>query len=477
MKEGLRLPNANEFSPGQVELRRVLDIVSANEGDRPKLVEEIRSTYFTGTAAKRTDPSARLKQQRTRAGNVLIGLSEYGLFDLKTNKLTTMGQALAATKDESALQTDFSRHILSARGGLEVLKAVRSIAARRERVGKESVDRELQTMGYRLPRATTRHMTLLSWLAKSGVVKPGYEIDDTELSRLMGTGMGPLEDWTALTQQQKYFLRTVRESGEIYGTTLVPSKPLIDRAEIQHGRIFKSDQLAAQVFRPLEADGWITLGDKREGRGGKSPVVAATDKLMQIPVSVLTSEVEWGLPPDLRKKLNTPLDDIRRDLASSSKHVAGIALELLALRVASDLGLTPIKFRLRATQTGGAEVDLIAEGAHLLFSRWLFQAKNIQGSVDLAALAKEIGIAVLLRAHVVVLVTTATFRASVKDHADRLAETTNLQVVLVDGKVLAAYALGGPSSIMGFFHTAAAATMRLKKAQVEAADEESETAT
>jgi hypothetical protein len=401
-------------------------------------------------------------------------MSEYGLFDLKTNLLTDMGQELAGMQDESDLHAALSRHILSACGGLDVLTAVRSIAARRERVGKESLDRELQTMGYRMPRATTRHTTLLNWLAKAGLVKPGYGIDDLELASLMGTGMGPLEDWSALTQQQKYFLRTVRESGEVYGAGLVPSKPLIDRAEIQHGRLFKSDQLAAQIFRPLESSGWIALGEKREGRGGKSPLVGATAKLMQIPVSVLTSEAEWGVPADLRKKLNTPLEDIRRDLASSDKHTAGIALELLAVRLASDLGLNPVKFRLRATQTGGAEVDLVAEGAHLLFSRWLFQCKNIAGSVDLAALAKEIGIAVLLRAHVVVLVTTASFRTSVKEHAERLAETTNLQVVLVDRKVLAAYATGGPSSIMGFFHTSAGETMRLKKEQIQAAEESAE---
>ncbi len=39
------------------------------------------------------------------------------------------------------------------------------------------------------------------------------------------------------------------------------------------------------------------------------------------------------------------------------------------------------------------KVDLIAEGAHLLFSRWLFQCKATKSTVQLSDLAKEIGMA------------------------------------------------------------------------------------
>ena len=68
-------------------------------------------------------------------------------------------------------------------------------------------------------------------------------------------------------------------------------------------------------------------------------------------------------------------------------------------------------------------MDLVAEAVQLHFSRWLFQCKNT-ATVHLADLAKEVGLAVMLRAHVIVLVTTGRFSASVVDHANELAETT-----------------------------------------------------
>jgi hypothetical protein len=47
----------------------------------------------------------------------------------------------------------------------------------------------------------------------------------------------------------------------------------------------------------------------------------------------------------VREKLYTPLDEISRDLDSPDTHVKGLALEVLAVRLAYELGLTPLRFR------------------------------------------------------------------------------------------------------------------------------------
>jgi hypothetical protein len=466
----LELPAANEFSPGQVDLKKVLEIVSTHEGDRVRLVEELRSEYFAQSASKRTNPDERLGQQRVRANNVLVGLSGYGIFNLDQNHLTEFGRRLSSVEASSELYDVFAKHILDTRHGYDVLRALAALRARHERPTKASLDQELRGMGFILPRATTHHTKLLAWLGKAGIVSERYTVEDEALARVSGVRAAALHDWDRLTSAQQAFLRTVRESAEVHGIAYVPSRPLVDRAELQHGKIFKSDQLMAQIFRPLAQAGWIALQIRQEGRGGKSPPIAATEKLLTIPITVLTGESEWGLPPELRASLDKPLDQIRLDLKSKDTHVAGLALEVLAVRLATDLGLSPVKLRLRARQTGGAEVDLIAEAAHLHFSRWLFQCKNVRGSVDLSALAKEIGVAVLLRAHVIVMVTTGSFRRSVTEHAERLAETTATQAVLVDQRALADYEKGGAQSIMSFFHKYASQTMTLKKSQVDAAD-------
>jgi hypothetical protein len=108
----------------------------------------------------------------------------------------------------------------------------------------------------------------------------------------------------------------------------------------------------------------------------------------------------------------------------------------------------------------------VAEGAHLHFSRWLFQCKNTK-TVSLADLAKEVGMAVMLRAHVIVLVTTGRFAASVEAYGRELMDTQYLQVILIDRSTINAYQRGGSTTLLGYLHETAQATMRLKRAQIE----------
>jgi restriction endonuclease Mrr len=74
--------------------------------------------------------------------------------------------------------------------------------------------------------------------------------------------------------------------------------------------------------------------------------------------------------------------------------------------------------------------------------------------------------ALLLRAHVIVMTTTGRFASSVQDYARQMTQTTSLQVVLIDGKTLTEFMEKGPTALMNFFHEEASTTMRLKRAQV-----------
>ena len=133
--------------------------------------------------------------------------------------------------------------------------------------------------------------------------------------------------------------------------------------------------------------------------------------------------------------------------------------------MATDLTLIPTRLRERGTTTGGAEVDLIAEAAHLHFSRWLLQCKNTK-SVGVSALAKEVGMAVLLKAHVVVMVTTGKFSSAVVTYAEELASTGHLQAVLMDQEVLASYRSSGPRALRAHFQEIARRTLEVKRPQV-----------
>jgi len=170
------------------------------------------------------------------------------------------------------------------------------------------------------------------------------------------------------------------------------------------------------------------------------------------------------VPPELRSKLRQPLSVILRDLKSRNRNVKGEALEVLALRILIDLGLQPIGFRTRARETDYAETDLTADGLHLYYARWLVQCKNSK-QVSQAHLTREIGLATLIRAHVILLITTGVFVPRVTTQAALAAQQTYLQVVLLDGTALKEYERKGRSALLDAVEEQAAEVLTLKRPQ------------
>jgi hypothetical protein len=465
-----RLPEANEFSPGQIDLPVFLVVVDKAQGDRDRVVEAVRARFFADAASSRADPDERLQQQRTRAYNSVLGASKYGLVTDDLGGLTGLGVEALNAGSGDELYRLLARHIIRDLGGFEVLVAMKEMQAAGIEVNKSSLHEYLERFaGLELPRATTHHMKLLQWLRKAGVLASrGYAISDSAVREIANLSIDDAETWIALTPEQTAFLRVLRRMTLVEGQGQIPAKTIIDGVVAEYGPIFeRQDQLSASVLKPLASpeNGWITHTISSSGRGGKSGFVSATPKLLEVEVDLLPEGDGLGIPADLKSKLRTPIAQVYEDLKSPDTYVKGIALELLALRMALDLTLVPIRLRERGSTTGGAEVDLIAEAAHLHFSRWLLQCKNT-ASVGVAALAKEVGMAVLLKAHVVVIVTTGKFSAAVHSYANELAASGSLQAVLVDGATLDSYRRNGPQALRGFVHDYAGATLALKRPQV-----------
>jgi hypothetical protein len=460
----VRLPEANEFSPGQVDLVTVLQLAASNAADRDGLVEAIRARYFDDAAASRADPEEQYKQQRTRANNVLIGMKGYGLFELESSTLTDAGQAIL---DSASPADDFARHILLSCNGIGVLRAVLELQLRDAAVTKSSLQVELENSGFELPRATTHHTKLLQWLRCADVLPArGYDINQRRVEELSGVVLSEALEWDELSHPQKAFLITLRNTALSQDPEVaVPAKLVVSLATETYGKVFREDQLARTIFAPLAEQGWILLPASKDGRGGKSPSITAAPKLLSLSSGSIGASVESDLPAEVVAQLRKPLADVIAGLKSNDKHTKGIALEALAVRIASDLGVAPRRFRERGVATGGAEVDLIGEAAHLHFSRWLFQCKNT-ASVALSDLAKEIGMATLLKAHVVVMVTTGTFRSSVVEYSKEIARTTPLQVALLDGNAVEQYVRKGSPFLLEHFRAHATGIMKLKSSQV-----------
>jgi hypothetical protein len=192
--------------------------------------------------------------------------------------------------------------------------------------------------------------------------------------------------------------------------------------------------------------------------------VRATPKLRDIQVP-LRIDAPGGVPPDLRAKLATSLDDIFAGLRSTDTHEKGLALELLALRLIRDMGLYPVAFRDRSAMTQQGEVDVVADGLHLHYSRWLVQCKNTS-KVDLSDIAKEVGMAVVMKAHVIIMVTTGRFTQPAIQYANGLAENSSLQAILIDKTVLDAYRKNGETSVIDHLRNKGRDVLRLKAGQI-----------
>lgn len=470
--EKKHLPEANEFSPKPLErgggLRGLLAVVDDGGSDLAALKEAIRKRFFKDSAPGQGDPAKRRKVQTTLAYNAFLGACKYGLVDRDTLGLTELGQEILDRDSDEERYELLARHIIRNLHGLEVLAAIREMQAAGSKVDKSTLQAYLEQMGFELPRAAANHLRLLLWLRLAGVLpERGYEISEEAVEAIAGISLDAADEWSALTDEQQAFLRALRRIAVLEGSEPIPAKQVFDAVEDEHGPIFRRpDQLAATVLNPLAEAGWIARsGISRSGRGGKSGKVAATNRLLEVEPDLLPSGDGLGIPADLRAHLQTPLAQIYDDLGSSSPHVKGIALELLALRMASDLSLTPVKMRERSASTGGAEVDLIADAAHLHFSRWLLQCKNTK-TITVAALAKEVGMAVLLKASVIVIVTTGRIPSTVETYAQELALSSSLQAVLVDGKLLTRYREKGPGVLRKHFKDAAEETLAVKLPQV-----------
>jgi len=377
---------------------------------------------------------------------------------------------LLETPDDNLLYQEFASAILTSLPGPDVLRAIDTLTARGETVNKASLANELEIMGYETPTATTKHLILLQWLRKARVLPPrGYSVDKQVLASLLNSEPTVLSDVDELSQAELYFLRSLARI-ETDADSLVKVSEVMGYAEKLYQAHFPEDTWQAALLKPLEKKGWIELVRGSSGRGSRSGLVKGTGQFESEYVRRLLEEDAADIPSDLRKRLQTPLPTILLDLESDDTHVKGMALELLALRLATFLDLKFRKWRLRHSEkTGGAEVDLIVEGSRLIFTRWQIQCKNTQ-AVALDDLAKEVGLALLLKSQVVMLVTTGRFASSVSTHARRVNESTALQVVLIDGVVLKTMVSGAraaPGALVDVLNKQARETLRQKSSQIE----------
>lgn len=423
------LPFGSEFSPSQIVLPDLLEIIEASQGDWRAMEAAILKRYFSGHAEGRYGEDAAYNRGKL-ANNCKLGLIAYGIIE-RAGSFTEFGRHLYDIRgDEPALCRDLARHILLNLSGMLMVQCIQDMTSAGEEVNLTTLREGLAARGVHYPPGGKHPSIMRLWLAKAGVfVGSRWQIDTIRLQEVLGANPDDFEILARFTAEQRAFLRALANAGV---TTPQPANEVARLAATTYGVRFPEKSLPKLVLNALVEAGYITAEKTTTGRGAKPFLVAPTEKLINDLVGPLLDQLKDQTDPKLLDLLKKPLAAVLCELKSDDKYVAGLALEALAFKLMRVLDMTYVATRLRASATGGAEVDLIFQSARLVFSRWQVQCKNTS-RVSLDDVAKEVGLTHFLKSNVIVMVSSGEIGPEARRYANKIMSDSNLCIVMVDG--------------------------------------------
>lgn len=451
------LPFGSEFSPSQIELPVVLDLVKKYEGDVSALEAAILKRYFSSHAGGREDAEGTYNRGKL-ANNCKLGLIAYKIIDRSANFTAFGGKLYEFRADSKKLYTALARHILLNLNGMGLVQCIQDMTIAGEEINLTTLREGLAERGIHYPSGGKHPSMMRLWLAEAGVfVGSRWQIDEIRLQEILGAGPSEFEALAHFSAGQRAFLRALVNTGV---TTPQPANEIARLATATFGVRFPEKSLPKLVLHALVEAGYITAEKTTAGRGAKPFLVAPTEKLVADITGPLLDQLKDQTDPKLLDLLKKPLATILTEMKSEDRHVSGLALEALAFKLMRLLDMTYVATRLRAQVTGGAEVDLIFQSARLVFSRWQVQCKNTT-RVSLDDVAKEVGLTHFLKSNVIVVVTTGEIGAEARRYANKIMRDSNLAIVMLDGTDLATI-IKTASAIVDVFNREARNAMKLK---------------
>ena len=449
------LPFGSEFSPSQIDLAEVVGLAETHGGNWRAFEAAVRARWFDGHPTNDDN-------RRKLANNTKLGMIAYGIID-RDASLTEFGRELMdLAGDSDGLYRRLAKHILLNLRGMTLVGCIRDMEAAGEAVSLTTLRQALAARGVHFPRGGKHASIMRLWLAEAGVfVGERWRVDPFRVEEVLGVGVEEFEALADLAPTQRAFLRALANTGT---AAPQPANEIAELASVTYGVELPEKNLPKLVLRDVEAAGYITTEKTTEGRGAKPFLVVPTAKLIAAAVDPLLEQIGRQTDPKLLRLLRRPLTEILAELDDGDRNVAGLALEALAFKIMRLLDMNYVATRLRANQTGGAEVDLVFESARLVFSRWQIQCKNTE-RVSLDDVAKEVGLTPFLKSNAIVIVTTGNIGTEARRYANRIMADTNLAVVMLDKRDLESIC-ESPAMIVRAFEREARHAMNLKKLEI-----------
>lgn len=434
-------------------------MVNRHQGDFHALEAAIMAAYFSKHSAKPDRESDGEYNRGKLANNCKLGMIAYGLIDRQAN-FTPVGQALYELRlDEPSLYEALARHILLNLKGMTLVQCLQDMVAAGEEITLDTLRLALEERGVLFPRGGKHPSMMRLWLAKAGVIMGNrWQVNTIRLRAVLGTDPDDYPTLARFSAQQRAFLLALANTGI---KAPQPANEIVKLAAATYGVRFPDKSLPKDVLNVLIAAGYIEATKTTTGRGAKPFLVAPTAKVDAEILSPLLDQLKDQVDPKLLSLLTKPLSDILTEIASEDRYVSGLALEALAFKLMRNLAMDYLATRLRASATGGAEVDLIFQSSRLVYSRWQVQCKNT-ARVSLDDVAKEVGLTHFLKSTVIVIVTTGEVGAEARRYSNKIMSDSNLAIVMLDRADLEAVN-ASPAYLVDAFRREAEYAMALKK--------------
>jgi len=450
MNAPLRVPYTQQFSVSKTPLQPLVGILRQYQGKRAELRQAIASAFFKDS----TDADG-------LAGNTLISLKAHGYIDEK-GALTQTGLDLVNSASESDALDVVARNLLLSLDCIHLVETLQEMKGAGASFTLSSVSDELRTRGFEASNNSSDLSGVLGWLRAAGVLT-NYAVNNERYFEIVGASSGTIQALKNLSEPQVAFLRAMVALGV---TDWTPHNVIVQHAEALYaGQVaFQWKELDRSILKPLALAGFIeTQKAASTGRGGKPSQVKPTDKFeRELAEPILTPIYKAAGFRDVRKIRSMAWPQLLADVKQTQDtHLRGETLEVLAIRICQLLDLEFYGWReTDETIVAGGEVDGFMHTARLVYSRWQIQCKA-SDKISYEAIAKEVGVAEVTLANVILIVSTGKLTAGARTYRERVVGKSPLNIIIIDGQDLATVSKN-PAAITSILRTQAENAMRTK---------------
>lgn len=442
------LPFGTQFSPEQINLRRLLELAQEYTGKTNKeFVEQIAQEFFPQKASP-----------EKLAGNTSISLKSYGVVTGRNIiEITELGRNLLSITDDEQLKKAFAKHILLNLNGLVFVETLRRMYINGDSLTNANINIALIHQGFQLQQTSNNVQVMKLWLSQAGIILGDWKINEAALKELLGIESNDIALFKELSPEQYYFLLALCNAAS--------NEPLVatdvrNLATASYNIDFDEKAFANKVIKPLHDKGLIVAQKTTGGRGAKPYMVELTEQTKREVVEPLLTQFKDQVGNALADAYCKTFSDLRSEIDSDNTYVKGLALEAFAIKVMRIIGLDFIRTRYRDIQIGGAEVDVLFDSTRLLYSRWQVQCKNT-ATVTIDMVAKEVGLSHMLKSNAIVMMTTGHLTREAKKYARRIMEDMNLCILMLEKEDIDCI-ISNPASIVDIFNRQSEEVKKIK---------------